>query len=232
MFSLIGYGIDHTSLKLPDYVRFSSRCISLYVYNYLLSHLFTQFLALHSRNFTKSLEILGNSWNPRVKLQFCEFTEIVSNFVNFLSLWIYCNIYTVQTINNSPSPQTSRCFLLCSLCLCSLLLCSVLLCSLRLCSLLCLRLLCSLCLNVSRQEAIIWVLKSSVVVYKASFTRWTEQGIDYNLLHPNCLRLWLLERNRPIGCLLLQENYQHQFLVIFHVTFNYVVIKCCVLFIA
>ena len=148
-----------------------------------------------------------------MKQQFCEFTDIVSNFVNFLSLWNYYNIYTVQTMNNSPSPQTSRCFLLCSLRLCSLLLCSlhscslflcslrlctllccrvllcsILLCSLRLCSLLlCLLLLCSLCLNVSRQEAISWVLMSSVVVYRASFTRWTEQGIAYNLLHPNCL---------------------------------------------
>ena len=93
----------------------------------------------------------------RVKQQFCEFTEIVSDFVNFPCLRIYCNIYTVQTINNSPSPLRSRCFLLCSLRLCSLLLC--------------LLLLCSLCLNVSRQEAISWVLMSSVVVYRASFTR-------------------------------------------------------------
>ena len=121
-------------------------------------------------------------------------SEIVSNFVNFLSLWIYCNIYSLQTINNSPSPLRSRCFLLCSFLLCFLL-------------------LCSLCLNVSRQEAISWVLMSSAVVYKASSTRWTEQGIAYNLLHRNCLRLWLVERSHPIGCRLLQHNYQHQFLV-------------------
>ena len=151
----------------------------------------------------------GLEW--RVKQHFCEFSEIFSNFVNFLSLWIYCNMYTWPTINNSPSPQTSRCFLLCSLRLCSLLWCSVLLCSillccLRLCSLLlCLLLLCSRCLNVSEQEAISWVLMFSVLVYKASFTRWTENGIAYNLLHPNCLRLWFAKRNRPIGCLLLQK---------------------------
>ena len=47
---------------------------------------FTKCLALHTRNFTKSLEILGNSSNPRVKQYYCEFTEIVSDFANFLSL--------------------------------------------------------------------------------------------------------------------------------------------------
>lgn len=55
---------------------------------------FMKSLTSQFRDFVNFLDISVNSWNPRVKQWFHEFTENFRDFVKSLISQLYCNIYT------------------------------------------------------------------------------------------------------------------------------------------